>query len=54
MKNLEELVQDPKERIIKAFIFEKLIYHLVEKTNITSDQQQVTLVIFIKYLLNTN
>ncbi len=55
MKNLEELVQDPKERTIKAFIFEKLIYHLVEKTiNITSDQQQVTLVIFIKYLLNTN
>ena len=48
MKNLEELVQDPKERTIKAFIFEKLIYHLVEKTNITSDQQQVTLVIFKK------
>ena len=54
MKNLEELVQDPKERTIKAFIFEKLIYHLVEKTNITSDQQQVTLVIFKKFPLNTN
>jgi hypothetical protein len=50
MKNLEEFVQDPKERTIKAFIFEKLIYHLVEKTNITSDQQQVTLVILKSFL----